>query len=90
MKTILAITIMAILVTGVIAPAFQDAFALKSDISKKLPPKAFGEKTKSKSFSKESTHKSGFESVKKEDAKTLKKISAELKAKEILKKLYRM
>ena len=89
MKTIFAISIMAILATGVMAPALQDAYALKAS-SEKLSPKSFGEKTKYKiTFEKSPTQKSGFESLKKEEAKTLKKISAELSAKQILKNIYR-
>jgi len=80
---------MAILATGIVAPAIQDAFALKADTSNKLSPKAFGEKTKNKLQLTQSTHKSGFESIKKEEVKAYKKISAEYKAKQLLKQLYR-
>ena len=83
---------MTILVTGLIAPALQDAYALKADTSNKLGPKAFGEKTKSKMTSDDSqkTHKSGFESVKKEQTKTFKKIISDDRAKQIFKNLYRL
>ena len=81
---------MTILATGIIAPAIQDAYALKTaDNSNKLSPKSFGEKTKGKFFSNDSTQKSGFESIKKEEVKSYKKIFAEYKAKQILKQLYR-
>lgn len=89
MKTILAISVMAVLATGVIVPSFQDAYALATKADKeKLSPKAFGDKTKTKLQYADSTHKTGFESVKKEQVKTFKKIAAEDKAKELLKQLY--
>ena len=90
MKTVLAITMMTILVTGVIAPVLQDAFALKSDSSEKLSPKSFGEKTKKK-MSKETpkTHKIGSD-INKEQTKTFKKLIAADNAKQIFKKLYRI
>ena len=80
---------MAILATGTLAPVLQDAYALKADTSNKLSPKAYGEKTKNKLQFIQSTHKSGFESIKKEEVKAYKKISAEYKAKQLLKQLYR-
>ncbi|WP_428325657.1 hypothetical protein [Nitrosopumilus sp.] len=45
MKTILTLSIMAILATGVTAPALQEAFAFKANTSEKLSPKAYGQKT---------------------------------------------
>ena len=92
MKTILAISIMAVLATGVIAPSLQEAYALKADTFNKMGPKAFGEKTKNKTFSSEleKTHKSGFESIKKEQIKTFKKIAADYKAKQLFKSIYRL
>ena len=81
---------MAILATGVIAPALQDAYALKSDIASKLAPKAFGEKTKSKLSDSEKTYKNGSQTIKKEQIKSFKKIDAEYKAKQTLKSLYRL
>lgn len=73
---------------GVIAPALQEAYALKSDIASKLAPKAFGEKTKNKIS--EKTYKSEVQTIKKEQVKSFKKIDAEYKAKQILKSLYRL
>ena len=91
MKTILAISIMAILATGVIAPALQDAYAVKADNSEKLSPKSFGEKTKYKISSESKAHqKAGFESIKKEQVKSFKKIVAENNAKELFKNIYRL
>ena len=83
---------MAILATGVMAPALQDAYALKADNSNKLTPKAFGEKTKSKINQDDSqkTHTSGFEGIKKEQAKTFKKIASEYKAKQLFQNIYRL
>jgi len=48
MKTILGISLMAILVTGLIAPTLQEAHAyqVKADNSEKLKPKSFGVKIK--------------------------------------------
>ena len=88
MKTILTITVMAILATGVLAPAFHDAYALKADNSQKLAPKAFGEKTKSKMPNGDSKHKSGFESLKKEEIIAFKKAQAQQKALEIIQQKY--
>ena len=90
MKTVLAITMMSILATGVIAPALQDAYALKADNSEKLSPKSFGEKTKKK-MSKETpkTHKIG-DDVKKEQTKTFKKLIAADNAKQIFKNIYKV
>ncbi len=82
---------MAILATGVIAPALQDAYAVKADKVSQLSPKSFGEKTKAKlQVDNNKTQKSGFESIKKEEVKTFKKIASEYTAKQLLKKLYRM
>ena len=94
MKTILAISIMAILATGVIAPSLQDAYAYptKADYSDKLKAKSYGVKTKDKiPFHDSHTVKHDkFESVKKEQVKTYKKIVAEYNAKQILKNLYKL
>lgn len=91
MKTILAISIMTILATGVLAPALQDAYALKADNSAKLSPKSFGEKTKYKISSESNVQqKQGFEPIKKEPVKYFKKIVAETSAKELMKKIYRL
>ena len=89
MKTILAVALMAVLAAGVIAPAL-DAYAMKADNSNKLTPKSFGEKTKNKIASHDKTMKSGFESIRKEQVKTFKKISEEYNAKLTLKNLYRL
>ena len=46
MRTILALSVVAVLATAVIVPAFHDeAYALKADNSEKLSPKAYGQKT---------------------------------------------
>ena len=91
MKTILATTLMAILVTGVVAPALQDAYALKkADNSEKLSPKAYGQKTKGKfNTSEATTQKTGFDSEKKEQFRTEKKLAEQKKAQELVQKLYR-
>ena len=92
MKTILAISLMTILAVGVIAPALQDAYALKADNSKKLSPKSFGDKTKIKMTSDDSqiNHKSSFDFVKKEQVKTFKKNISADNAKQIFKNIYRI
>lgn len=92
MNIILANSIMAILVPGVIAPTLQEALALKSDMANKLPPKAFGEKTKAKIITDDlqKKQKGGFETIKKEQVKAYKKIIAQYNAKQILEKLYRL
>ncbi|WP_371505101.1 hypothetical protein [Nitrosopumilus adriaticus] len=94
MKTILAISIMAILTTGVVAPSLTDAYAqpTKADYSDKLKAKSYGVKTKDK-IPFQSSHKiihDEFGSVKKEQVKTYKKIVAEYSAKQILKNLYKL
>ena len=91
MKTILAISVMSILATGVVAPALQDAYAAKADNSEKLSPKSFGEKTKKKMV-KESpkSHKIGFDSVKPEQAKSFKKLIAANDATQLFKNLYKI
>jgi len=83
---------MAILATGVLSPALQDAYVLKTDNSNKLSSKAFGEKTKTKLTSDDSqkTQQSGFEGVKKEQAKTYKKTMEQYKASKIMKTIYRL
>lgn len=83
---------MAILATGVIAPALQEAYAVKADKMTKLSPKAFGDKTKYKMITDntQKIQKSGFELVKKEEAKSFKKITADYKAKKLLQQLYRI
>ena len=88
--TILAISIMAVLATGVIAPSLQDAYALKADTSNKLSPKSFGEKTKTKLNAEENqkTQKFGFEGIKKEQTKNFKKIIEQFKAKNLMKSIY--
>lgn len=48
MKTISAISLMAILVTAAVMPGLQDAFAIKADTSDRLAPKSYGEKTLAK------------------------------------------
>lgn len=92
MKTILAISIITILLTGVVAQVLQEAYALKSDTSKKMSPKAFGEKTINKIILDDSqkNQKSGFETLKKEQTKSYKKLIAQNNAKQILDKLYRL
>ena len=90
---IFAISLMAILATGVLAPAVQEAYALKADNSQKLSPKAYGEKTKTKMTTADDSQnkqKSGFDTVKKEQAKNYKKIAAEYKAKQLIKDIYRL
>ncbi len=89
MKTILVVSLMAILISGVIAPALQEAYALKADTSKKLSPKSFGEKTKNKMSFSEKVKNSGYDSIK-EQLKTFKKISEEHKAKKLLLTLYKL
>jgi len=94
MKTILAISAMAILAMGMIAPALQDvhAYPTKADYSDKLKAKSYGVKTKDKmsSYDSKSINHSEFVSVKKEQVKTYKKIVAEYGAKQILKNLYKL
>lgn len=85
MKTIFALSIMAILATGAIVPALQEAYA--------VAPSSHGEKTKLKmpnTDNESKTHKGGFEGVKKESVKTFKKATENSKALEIFKNLYRL
>jgi len=89
MKTILAISLMTILVTGVLAPALQDAYALKADTSKKLSPKSYGEKTKNKIPYSEKAKNPGSDPIKIGQEKTFKKISAQNNAKKPLKNPYK-
>jgi len=94
MKTILAISAMMILATGVLVPSLQDAFAYstKADYSDKLKAKSYGVKTKDKiPFHDSHTIKhDDFGSLKKEQVKTYKKIVAEYGAKQLLKSLYKI
>ena len=94
MKTVLAVSIMMILAIGVLAPALQQAYAHPYSEHKnsiQIAPKSYGEKTKGKFFVDwNKTQKSGFESVKKEEVKTIKKIAADSKAQELFKRLYRL
>ena len=94
MKTVLVVSIMTILVTGVVVPALHNAYAypLKADNSEKLKPKSFGVKTKDKILSDNSgiIKQNNFESIKKEQVKTFKKIVAEYNAKQILKSIYNL
>ncbi len=87
MKTILAITVMTILLAGTIAPVL-DAFALKSaDTFDRLSPKSFGKKTTTKMNADDFVKKDSFD-LKKEQVKQYKKIIAEYNAKQLAKKLY--
>ncbi|MGY5149677.1 MAG: hypothetical protein ACW9W3_06410 [Candidatus Nitrosopumilus sp. bin_68KS] len=91
MNTILAISLMAILATGVLSPVLQDAYALKADNSEKLSPKSFGNKTKMKMIDEsQKLQNSSFDSIKKEQTKTFKKIVAADNAKQIFKNIYRL
>ena len=90
MKTVLAVSLMTILAVGVIAPALNEAYALKADNSSKLSPKSFGDKTKIKIANLEHPGKSGFELIKKQEMNSFKKIAAEYKAKQIMKSLYKL
>ena len=89
MKVILAISLMATLALGAVAPALQSVYALQADGISQLHPKSFGEKTKNKINTLNIIQKNGFDS-KKTDMTHLKKITAEYKAKQLLKQLYRM
>ena len=94
-KTVLAVSVMAILATGAIAPVLQDAHAhaQKAQLSaEKLKAKSYGLKTKDKiSFNDSKQMKQNdFESIKKEQVKAYKKIVAEYSAKQILKNLYKL
>lgn len=85
MKTILALSIMAILATGAMVPALQEAYA--------AAPSSHGEKTKLKMSNTDNepkTHKGNFDGVKKESIKTTKKISENERALQIFKNLYRL
>ena len=93
MKTIFAVSLMAILVTGMVAPALQDAYAYpqKADNSEKLKVKSFGVKTKNKiSFSDTDPKHNIFGTIKEQQVKTYKKIVAEYSAKQVLKNLYNL
>lgn len=93
MKTIFAASLMAILVTGMVAPALQDAYAYpqKADNSEKLKVKSFGVKTKNKiSFSDTDPKHNIFGAIKEQQVKTYKKIIAEYSAKQVLKNLYNL
>ncbi|NND86832.1 MAG: hypothetical protein HKM23_05865 [Nitrosopumilus sp.] len=85
---------MTILGTGVTSHALVDAYAYptKADNSEKLKAKSFGLKTKDKiPFSDpHNTKQNLFDSVKKEQVKTYKKIIAEYNAKQLLKDLYKL
>ena len=85
---------MVILVTGVIAPALQDAYAypVKADNSEKLKPKSFGVKIKDKMPVTDSQNikQNSFDGIKQEEVKAYKKIFAEAYAKQALKKLYKL
>lgn len=88
MKTILAITVMTILLAGIIAPVL-DAFALKSaDTSDRLSPKSFGKKTIAKMNVDDFKVKKDSFDLKKEQIKQYKKVIAEYNAKHLAKKLY--
>ena len=83
--TILAVSIMAILATGVIAPALQEAYA--------AAPGYHGEKTKLRmpntdSYSK--TQQGEFDGIKKETVKINKKTIENHKALQIIKSLYNL
>jgi len=93
MKTILGISLMAILVTGLIALTLQEAHAypVKADNSEKLKPKSFGVKIKDKmpAMDSQNIKHNIFDGIKKE-VKAYKKIYAEAYAKQALKKLYKL
>jgi len=92
-KTILAVSVMVILVTGVIVPALQDAYAYpqKAQLSaEKLKAKSFGSKTINKIPLDEHNAKHSFGVLKNEQIKTYKKIVAEYNAKQILKNTYNL
>jgi hypothetical protein len=94
MKIILGISLMAILVTGVITPALQDAYAypVKADNSEKLKPKSFGVKIKDKMPLTDSQNikQNSFDGIKQEEVKAYKKIFVEAYVKQALKKLYKL
>jgi len=94
MKTILGISLMAILVTGLTAPTLQEAHAyqVKADNSEKLKPKSFGVKIKDKIpvIDSQNTKQNNFEGIKPQEVKDYKKILAEAYAKQALKKLYKL
>ncbi|MBS3922457.1 MAG: hypothetical protein KGZ37_04820 [Nitrosarchaeum sp.] len=94
MKTILGISLMTILISGLIAPTLQEAHAypVKADNSEKLKPKSFGVKIKDKipvTDSQNIKHNI-FDGIKQEEVKAYKKIYAEAYAKQVLKKLYKL
>lgn len=89
MKTILAVSIMTVLLAGTITPVL-DAFAVQTaDTSDRLTPKSFGKKTISKMNAEQKTIKDNFD-IKKEQVKHYKKVIAEYHAKQTLKKLYNL
>ena len=94
MKTILGISLMAILATSLSATALQDAYAypVKADNSEKLKPKSFGVKIKDKIpvIDSQNTKQNNFEGIKPQEVKDYKKIFAEAYAKQALKKLYKL
>ena len=94
-KTILAVSIMAILVAGVITPVLQEAHAYpqKAQFSaEKLKAKSYGLKTKDKIpfDEKNETKHNSFGVIKSEQIKVYKKIVAEYSAKQTLKNLYKL
>ena len=94
-KTVLAVSVMAILAAGIIAPALQDAYAYpqKAQFSaEKLKAKSFGIKTINKIplDEKDKAIHNSFGTIKNEQIKTYKKVVAEYNAKQILKNLYNL
>ena len=85
---------MAILATGLLSPALQEAYAypVKADNSEKLKPKSFGSKIKDKMQLTDSQNikQNSFNGIKQEEVKAYKKIFAEAYAKQDLKKLYKL
>ena len=92
-KSLLAISVMAILVAGIVAPALQEAHAYpqKAQFSaEKLKAKSFGVKTKDKIPFDDNTKHNGFGAIKSEQIKTYKKTVAAYSAKQVLKNLYNL
>ena len=89
-KAIFTVSLMAILATGVIAPALQEAYALKADNSEKLSPKAFGKKTivKMNSDGTEKKHTDDKKPLKKQMVKDIRKQQENQRATEFMKTYY--